>query len=140
MSRGFLDRFRRAVEDGKNEAATAMFFREMVGMDEEALSAFQSTPAWQQWVPRAWTVVREMQAMLDAGQTFECYGSVSVPTLLLVGTETPEDDVLTTHRLHAVMPDSRVGESHGQGHMAYLRALELIASEVARFLTTIADT
>lgn len=136
----FLDRFRRAVEDGKDEAATAMFFREMVGMDEEALSAFQSTPAWQQRVPRAWTVVREMQGMLDAGITFERYGSVSVPTLLLVGTETPEEDVLATHRLHAVMPDSQVAELPGQGHMAHLGAPELLANEVARFLANTSDT
>lgn len=136
----FLDRFRRAVEAGKDEAATAMFFREMVGMDEEALGAFRSAPAWEERVPRAWTVVREMQGMLDAGITFERYGSVSVPTLLLVGTETPEEDVLATHRLHGVMPDSRIAELHGQGHMAHLGAPELLATEVAQFLATIADT
>lgn len=136
----FLDRFRYAVEDGKNEAATTMFFREMVGVDEEALGAFQSTTAWQQRVPRAWTVVRELQRMLDAGLTFERYGSVSVPTLLLVGTETPEEDVLATHRLHGVLPDSRVAELPGQGHVAHLGAPELLANEVAKFLATNADT
>lgn len=136
----FLDRFRDATENGRNEAATAMFFREMAGMDEETLSAFQSTPAWQERVPRAWTVVREMQAMVDAGLPIERYGSVSVPTLVLVGTETPEEDVLAMHQLHGVMPDSRVAELPGQGHMAHLGAPELLANEVAGFLATFTDT
>lgn len=136
----FLSRFRRAVEDGRNEEATAMFFREMAGMDEDALAAFQSTPAWQERVPRAWTVVREMQAMLDAGLPIERYGSVSVPTLVLIGTETPEEDVLAMHQLHGVIPDSRVAELRGQGHLAHLTAPELLAKEVASFLATTADT
>lgn len=139
-TQSFLDRFRRAVEDGEDEAATAMFFREMAGMDEDALGAFQSTPAWQERVPRAWTVVREMQAMVDAGLPIERYGSVSVPTLVLIGTETPEKDVQAMHQLHGVIPDCRIAELQDQGHMAHLRAPELLAKEVARFLATIADT
>lgn len=136
----FLDRFRDAVENGTNEEATAMFFREMAGMDEDALGAFQSTPAWQERVPRAWTVVREMQAMLDAGLPIERYGAVSVPTLVLVGTETPEEDVRTMHQLHGVIPHSQLAELRGQGHLAHLTAPEPFASEVARFLATTADT
>lgn len=136
----FLDRFRELIENGRNEAATAMFFREMAGMNEDALGTFRSTPAWRERVPRAWTVVREMRAMLDAGLPIERYRSVSVPTLVLVGTETPEGDVLAMHRLHTVIPHSRIAELGGQGHMAHLTAPELLASEVATFLTTTAGT
>lgn len=136
----FLDRFREVVDNGRNEAATAMFFREMAGMDEDALGAFQSTPAWQERVPRAWTVVREMQAMMNAALPTERYRAVSVPTLVLVGTETREEDVLAMHQLHRVIPDSRVAELGGQGHMAHLTAPELLANKVAKFLATTADT
>lgn len=139
-TRFFLDRFRDAVENGRNEEATAMFFREMAGMDKDSLDAFRSTPAWQERVPRAWTVVREMQAMVDAGAPIDRYGSVSVPTLLLVGTETPEEDVLAMNQLHDVMPDSRLASLQGQGHLAHLEAPELLANEVARFLASIPNT
>ncbi len=135
----FFDRFRDAVENGRNEAATTMFFREMAGMEGDALSAFQSTPAWEERVPRAWTVVREMQAMMDAALPVERYHSVSMPTLLLVGTETPEEDVLMMHELDRVIPDSRLAELQGQGHMAHLTAPGLIANEVATFLAGTAD-
>lgn len=135
----FLDRFHAAVENGRNEAATAMFFREMAGMDEDALGAFQSTPAWQERVPRAWTVVREMQAMVDAAQPIERYRSVSAPTLVLVGSETPEEDQQAMHQLNQVLPVSRLAGLKGQGHMAHLTAPELLASEVAGFLLTTAD-
>lgn len=133
-TRDFLDRFRHAVEDGRNETATAMFFREMAGMDEDALAAFQSTPAWQERVPRAWTVVREMQGMVDAGLAFERYRSLSMPTLVLVGTESPADDVEAMHQLHGVIPDSRIAELQGQAHLAHLTGPEILASEVASFL------
>ncbi|MFP3915179.1 MAG: alpha/beta fold hydrolase [Actinomycetota bacterium] len=136
----FLDRFRSAVENGRNEEATAMFFREMAGMDEGALGAFRSTPAWQERVPRAWTVVREMQAMLDAALRIERYSSVPVPTLVLVGTETPDQDVAAMHQLHRVIPDSRIAELQGQAHLAHLTAPRLLASEVAGFLANTADT
>jgi pimeloyl-ACP methyl ester carboxylesterase len=136
----FLDRFRDAVDDGRDEEATAMFFREMAGMDEDALSAFRSTPAWQERVPRAWTVLREMQAMVDAGLPIERYRSVSVPTLVLVGTETPTQDVLAMRKLHEVIPGSRIAELQDQAHLSHLTAPDLLADEVASFLATAANT
>lgn len=138
-TRGFIDRFRDTVEDGRNEAATAMFFREMAGMDEDALGAFQATPAWQERVPRAWTVVREMEAMVDSGLPIERYASVSVPTLVLVGTETPAEDVQAMHQLHRVIPHSRLAQLEGQGHLAHLTGPDLLAKEVAEFVASIAD-
>jgi pimeloyl-ACP methyl ester carboxylesterase len=133
-TRRFSARFRDAVNDGRDEEATAMFFREMAGMEEDALSAFRSTPAWQERVPRAWTVVRELQAMLDARLSIERYRSVSVPTLVLVGTETPTGDVMAMQQLHEAIPGSRMTALERQAHMAHLTAPDLLAREVAGFL------
>lgn len=136
----FLDRFGDAVTNGNDEEATVMFFREMAGMEDDALNAFRSTLAWQERVPRAWTVVREMQAMVDAGLTFERCAAVSVPTLVLVGTESPAEDVLAMHWLDEAIPDSRLAELAGQAHIAHLTAPELLAHEVVDFLSATGDT
>ena len=74
--------------------------------------------------------------MADADYVFDTtrFGSVSVPTLLLVGENSPPFLRKPTELLASVLPNSRVVMLAGQGHVAMSTAPELFLREVIEFL------
>ena len=82
----------------------------------------------------AHTIRREMRTeqgwQLDYGQA----STITVPTLLLVGSDSP-DHVKGSYQIVAeALPDARVAILEGQQHVAHLVAPDLFADEVIRFL------
>lgn len=130
----FLQRFRAEVDAGRLEAAATRFFREEARLGEDELSLLQSTPTWPQMVARARTCVREWEAILGAGLREERYRDVSVPTLLLAGTETTGHPSFATSQLDEVLPDARTAMLPGQGHMANHAVPGMVARTVSSFL------
>jgi hypothetical protein len=63
----------------------------------------------------------------------ERYGSLSMPVLLQIGTESPRD-LYITDALAAVLPDARIEELAGQAHEGMTTAPEMYAEQVSRFL------
>jgi pimeloyl-ACP methyl ester carboxylesterase len=57
-----------------------------------------------------------------------------MPTLLLVGTESPPDLIASTRPLADALPDGRVVELAGQGHVAMLTAPDLFVTRVLDLL------
>ncbi len=62
------------------------------------------------------------------------FASLSLPALVLLGSESPEWAKEGAEVVQFVLPDSRVAVLEGQGHIALMTAPELVADEVARFL------
>jgi pimeloyl-ACP methyl ester carboxylesterase len=62
------------------------------------------------------------------------FATLSIPVLLLLGSESPEWATRGTEVVRALLPASRVVVLEGQGHMATMTAPDLLAAEVARFL------
>jgi pimeloyl-ACP methyl ester carboxylesterase len=58
-----------------------------------------------------------------------------VPTLLLVGEDSPPQYRTTAEALNAVLPSSRILALPNQGHVAISTAPELFAGEFTDFLT-----
>jgi hypothetical protein len=61
-------------------------------------------------------------------------GPALVPTLFLLGEESPAWARETSERLRDSLPDARVSVLRGQRHMATVTAPELVAAELTRFL------
>lgn len=93
-----------------------------------------SLPSWPNRVAAAHTVVRETRA--EDAYRFDPakFASLAVPTLLLVGTESPPELLASTRPLADALPDGRVVEPAGQGHVAMLTAPDLFVTRVLDFL------
>lgn len=94
-----------------------------------------SLPSWPNRVAAAHTVARETR--VENGYRFDParFAAMQVPTLLLVGTDTPPElGAEPTGALAAALPDARVFSMAGQGHVAMLTDPELFTAEVLRFL------
>jgi pimeloyl-ACP methyl ester carboxylesterase len=87
-------------------------------------------------VGAAHTIPRELRAEESYRPDSNVFASLSVPALLLLGSESPQWAKEGTKLVQAVLPDSRVAVLDGQGHIAIMTAPELVADEVARFLGT----
>jgi pimeloyl-ACP methyl ester carboxylesterase len=81
------------------------------------------------------TWARECRAINELAPNADLYGSVTVPTLLLVGTETTSYQRKGVVALAASMPRSEIAELEGQGHVALALAPHLVSDAIARFLT-----
>jgi len=80
-------------------------------------------------------VTREIRAEEAYRLDPERFRDLAAPVLLLLGEESPDWAREGTERIRAILPDARVAILRGQGHMAIMTAPELVADEVARFLS-----
>jgi pimeloyl-ACP methyl ester carboxylesterase len=85
-------------------------------------------------VAAAHTVVREVRAHDGYRLRPERFGSLTVPTLLLLGSDSPPGEAESTAVLAAALPGARVVTLEGQGHVAMLTAPGMFAAEVLSFL------
>ena len=108
---GFADRVDDLVARGRpDEAVTTLL--QFIGMSAEQLTLAKSLPSWRGRVAAAYTIGRETRA--EGGYRFEPrrFGSMSVPTLLLAGTDTQPDLAASTEALAAALP-ARARRHHG---------------------------
>lgn len=136
---GLVGRVRDLVDQGKPEDAASLFFAEEGRLDEEGLGLLRSQSAWEPMVDLAAICVREWEAILAAGLTVDRYRPVTVPTLLLAGSENLDHPSMATKQLGAALPDVRTVVLKGFRHDAHLLNPALVASEVRAFLAS-ADT
>lgn len=129
-----LDQLQALVDRGEREAATELFFREIVEMPEPRLQEFRRLPAWKIRVALAPTIARELIVeetyRFDAGRI----GRLKVPVLLLLGGDSASFFRKMVVAVDGVLNDSRVVVMPGQGHNAMDTAPELFVGEVERFL------
>jgi pimeloyl-ACP methyl ester carboxylesterase len=131
---GVSDRIQALVDAGDPEAGLELFFREVVLMPDSELEAYRRLPAWSVRVTLAPTVPREMA--VDRGYAFraERFASSSVPTLLLLGGDSPPPFRQAIEVLDAGLPNGRVVVLPGQRHVAMDSAPEMFLAEVIAFL------
>lgn len=130
---GTRERYERVLADGNREGLLELFFREVVEMPDDMLNALRKDPSWPARIAAAHTLVRELG---DADYRFEPdrFRGLNVPTLLLLGEKSPEFLKAATRLVDAALPDSRVVELPGQGHVAMNTAPEMFVREVVSFL------
>lgn len=128
------DRLGTLLADGENEAVIETFFREVVRMPEDELALIRARPAWQARVAAAHTVVREERAAVTLQFNPTRYDALTVPTLLLQGSDSPPFLGDSTEAVAAALPDSRRAVLYGHQHVALDTAPQLVADAVVAFL------
>lgn len=136
---GLVDRVSGHVDAGRLEEAARVFFSEEGRLPDEALQFLRSRPEWDSMVALAPTCVREWEAILDAGISVDRYRELSIPTLLLAGSENLDHPSMATDPLAATLPDVRTAVLDGHGHMANRTDPTLVAEKVRGFLAATAS-
>ena len=129
-----VDRLHALLADGRREDVVVTFFREVVGMGDDELETLRSLASWPARVAAAHTLPRELR--FDDGYAFDPtrFTSLTTPTLLLAGSDSPQFLQASTRAVASALPDSRVVVLPGQAHIAMDTAPELFADTVTTFL------
>jgi pimeloyl-ACP methyl ester carboxylesterase len=129
-----IEELERLNEEGRHEELLLSFLRQVSGMSEDQIDELRGTPSWDARLAAAPTIPRELRA--ESAWRFQPvrYARLRVPTLLLVGEQSPAWARRATEKVAATLPDVRVRELEGQGHSATLYAPDLLAGELTAFL------
>jgi pimeloyl-ACP methyl ester carboxylesterase len=128
------------IAKGDREAMLLTFYRDVVRMPESELAKMKSLPSWQGRLASAHTIPREQRIyVLGAPEQYrlraERFASVRVPTLLLLGGNSPPSAKASIDAVHAAVSTSRIVVMEGQQHVAMNTAPDLFVREVIAFLT-----
>jgi pimeloyl-ACP methyl ester carboxylesterase len=132
---GTIDRWEGLIEDGERDPVVREFLSQVGGYDEAAIDEMADTPLWEARKRVTPTLPRELRSELAHRLDRQALGGLAVPTLLLVGTESPDWAVRSTEAYADVLPTVEKRVLEGQGHGANVSAPELLASELTRFLS-----
>jgi pimeloyl-ACP methyl ester carboxylesterase len=131
---GVEERMDALLGEGKREAALELMFREVVQMPEEEFAVYRALPAWQARIAAAHTITREVRAEVGAVLDPAEAASMTVPTLLLVGGDSPDFLRADYETVAAALPDAQVIILDGQQHIAIDLIPEAFARHVLGFL------
>lgn len=131
---GAVQRFQTLLDQGDREVLLTAFFRELVQMSDEEIKLVRADPSWQGRLVAAHTAVRELA---DGDYVFEPerFRGLDVPTLLLLGGNSPPFLRRPTEQVAAALSHSQIVQMPGQGHAAMTTAPDLFLREVLKFLS-----
>ena len=127
-------KMQKLIDEGKPEEALEFFFKKIVGMPDKEFEMYSKLPVYKERIKLAYTIPREM--IIDKYYTFDAkrFSNVNVPTLMLLGGDSPPVFKKSTQAVNSALPDSRVIEMPGQQHIAMDTNTELFVNEVMKFL------
>jgi pimeloyl-ACP methyl ester carboxylesterase len=131
---GVPDRIQALIDRGELEAALEVLFREVVRMPEHELKAYRQLPVWNVRIQLAPTIPREMTIDRTYSFNAEKFASFQVPTMLLLGGDSPPLFQQAIELVDSILPNSQVVILQGQQHIAMDTAPELFVKEVLHFL------
>lgn len=112
------DRLAALLATGDREGVMLTFLREGPGFSPETIAAMRGLPTWPDRLALAHTLPRELQAVRRYALDPARVAAVTVPTLLLLGGESPALFSAAIEALHAAMPHSALVVLPGQHHNA----------------------
>jgi pimeloyl-ACP methyl ester carboxylesterase len=136
-TREAIDRWDRLIADGDRDTVIREFYRDIAGYDEAAIDELARSPIWDARRRIVPTVPRELRAELEHHFDGAALAALGTPTLLLVGTESPDWAVRSVAAYAEALQESETHPLEGQGHSANMTAPDLLASELERFLTNV---
>ena len=120
---------------GDREALLSLVMLEIAGFSPEKLEQMRATPLWPLRVAAAHTIPRELHAEEQHRPSPAAFSTLSVPTLLVLGAETPPWSRQGADVVRALLPGCHCVTLEGQGHVAHVTAPARLAEEITRFLS-----
>ena len=103
-------------------------------MPADHLEAARGDPSWDGRLIAAHTIPRELQIADVYEPDFARFATLSVPTLLLVGGDSPPFLVEPSRRLHEEIAHSELITMPGQQHVSMTTAPDVFLDAVVDFL------
>jgi pimeloyl-ACP methyl ester carboxylesterase len=104
-------------------------------MPPHEFEPYRALPAWQARLASAHTLPRELRAEEQYQFQAARFKDMAVPTLFLLGGESPSSVKESTATVAAALPHSQIVVMPGQQHIAMDIAPDLFLHEVLTFLT-----
>jgi pimeloyl-ACP methyl ester carboxylesterase len=120
--------------EGNREEALLLFFRDIVKLPPREIAAIQAGSNWPGRIAAAHTIHRELRSINQYIFDFRRFCTFRIPTLILLGGESPPRRHLVAETLHRSLPDSQFAILQGQQHSAMRTAPDLFVHEVVKFL------
>lgn len=131
---GIIERLEALLDSGEREQVIMTTLRELVGMPVEELDILKASFVFPAMVAAAHTVPRESRAEESYRFEPERFKGLNVPTLLLLGGDSPPFFKTTVQTWHRALPNSQIVVLPGQKHIAHYTAPDLFVREVQNFL------
>ncbi len=131
----WVERMRLCLQNGDPEGALLVYLADISAVPVEEIDILRRADSWRDKVALAGTILREVDGLNKAYRfSPPRFKQMSVPTLLMVGSESIPRRRKAIEILNASLPSARVFMLAGQGHVAMNTAPALFAQEVIRFL------
>jgi pimeloyl-ACP methyl ester carboxylesterase len=131
-----LARVTELVERGQKELATETLLIERTGLPADQVEAVHALALWPILLEGVEYLPREGRAILDYRFRPERFADLRIPTLVLVGEQSPAYRHDAVRALDEALPHSELRVLAGQEHVAAQTAPDLLAAEILRFLGT----
>lgn len=132
---GLLSKMQQLYDQGDPEGLLTTFFRELVGLSADGLDELKSKPSWPDRVASAHTILREIKETITLPHfDSKRYQDLNIRTLLLVGEESPRGRLAINQEIHAALPNSKIVELPGEGHMAIHFDPKLFANQIVTLM------
>lgn len=132
---GIVERLEALLEQGDHEGVVTTFVLEVPKVPPAGLEKMREKPAWKARVAAAATIPRELRADDDYRLAPERLRALRVPTLLLLGGDSPPFFREALEQVKLALPQAELVVLPGQQHVAIDTAPELFSQEVIAFLT-----
>ena len=132
---GIIDRLEAMLRGGDVEGMLVAMFRDLVEMPVEELERLRSQrDAWEVRLRNAPTLPRELKVEESYIFAPERFAGIRIPTLLLVGGDSPLREQSNAKGVAEALPDARIVALPGQQHAAMYSAPDAFVRTVVRFL------
>lgn len=132
--RATIDRWEDLIRDGDRDLMVREFFRDVAGYSEEEIDELARSPVWERRKEVSPTVPRELRAELAFRIDQAALTTIAAPTLMLLGSESPDWARRSTEAYSEAIPGAQVHILQGHGHGATTSGPELLAATIERFL------
>jgi pimeloyl-ACP methyl ester carboxylesterase len=130
-----IERWERMIEAGDRDGVVREFYREIAGYGEDAIEELARGPVWEARTRIVPTVPRELRAEIAHRFDPDALAALTMPILLLLGTESPDWAVRSVRAYADAIPGAELSMLEGQGHSANMTAPALLAGELEHFFT-----
>jgi pimeloyl-ACP methyl ester carboxylesterase len=131
---GVAARLEALLAAGERDELLAVFLGEVAGLPPDQIALMRSLPAWEGRLAAVGTIPREERATQEYEFRPERFRGLEVPTLFLLGGDSPAGFRRAAEAVDAALPDCRVSVMPGQRHAAMDTAPDLFTAEVLGFL------
>lgn len=122
------------IRSGDRDGALGAFMTDVVGMPPDQLNLLRSLPAWEGRLKAVHTIIREIRAVDSYEFDSTRYEGWTTPTLLLLGSDSPNYATREAEALLNAIPGSQLAIMPGQQHAAMDTGAEIFLQEVLGFL------